>query len=76
MSLFPSRRALLPNTATERQAMDILHILRSAPDTTTEKMMSDLSRDRQVNVIKLYTDDPDWAGVVDTIFAHNRVVCW
>ena len=38
--------------------MDILHILRSAPDATTEKMMSELSNDERSAVIKLYEAGP------------------
>lgn len=56
--------------------MDILHILRSAPDAATEKMMAELSNDQQADVVKLYARDIDWESVVDKIFAHKRVVCW
>lgn len=56
--------------------MDILHILRSLPDTETEKMISELSRDRRSNIIKLYEKNTDWEGIIDAIFAHERVVCW
>lgn len=56
--------------------MDILHILRSAPDAATEKMMAELSNDQQADVVKLYARDVDWESVVDKIFAHKRVVCW
>jgi hypothetical protein len=56
--------------------MDILHILRSAPDATTEKMMSELSNDERSAVIKLYEAGIDWEGVVDALFNHDKVVCW
>jgi hypothetical protein len=56
--------------------MDILHILRSAPDAATEKMMSELSSDERSDVIKLYEENIDWDAVVDALFSHDRVVCW
>ena len=56
--------------------MDILHILRSAPNAATEKMMVELSKDEGNGVIKLYEADIDWDSVVDAIFRHDRVVCW
>jgi hypothetical protein len=56
--------------------MDILHILRSAPDAVIEKMMSELSNDERSGVIKLYEAGIDWGGVVDALFSHDRVVCW
>lgn len=56
--------------------MGILHILRSAPDAATEKMMTELSNDQQAEIVKLYTQDVNWARVIDKIFAHHQVVCW
>ena len=56
--------------------MEILHILRSAPDSETEKMMSELSDDQRTGVIKLYEAGIDWDGVIDALFSHDRVVCW
>jgi hypothetical protein len=56
--------------------MDILHILRSAPDSETEKMISELSDDQRTGVIKLYEAGIDWDGVIDALFSHDRVVCW
>lgn len=56
--------------------MDILHILRSAPDSETEKMISGLSDDRDANVVKLYETEIDWEHIVEAIFSHNQVVCW
>lgn len=58
------------------QTKEILHILRSAPDDGTRKMMSELSNDGHADVIKLYDTNTNWEGVVDAIFSHNRVVCW
>jgi hypothetical protein len=56
--------------------MDILHIVRSAPDAATEKMMSELSNDERSGVIRLYEAGIDWDGVVDALFSHDKVVCW
>lgn len=56
--------------------MDILHILRSAPDTATEKMIFELSNDERSGVVKLYEEGIDWDVVVDSLFSHDRVVCW
>jgi hypothetical protein len=56
--------------------MDILHLLRSEPDVATEKLISDLSADGRVSIIKLFHGDIDWEGVIEAIYSHTRVVCW
>lgn len=54
----------------------MLHILRSVPDRGNQKMMAELSTDRDADVIKFYDAGMDWEEMVDAIFSHSRVVCW
>ena len=58
------------------QAMEILHILRSKPDSGTQKLVFDLSREAYAAVIELYETDNDWEDIVDALFRFKRVVCW
>lgn len=56
--------------------MDILHILRSLPDSETQKIVIELSKDKTTSFIKLYDPDIDWDYVIEAIFSHQKVICW
>lgn len=56
--------------------MKVLHILRSEPDETVEKLSNAISKKNTATVVPLYQDNVDWSGLVDDIFAHDRVICW
>ena len=56
--------------------MKILHILRSEPDETVEKLSAALSKDNTTTVIPLYQGKVDWPALVDDIFSHDKVICW
>ena len=56
--------------------MKILHILRTEPDETVEKLSLFISRDSETSVAVLYQGEVDWLKLVDDIFAHDKVICW
>ena len=57
--------------------MKILHILRSEPDETVEKLIGEMSGDDDESTVKsLYKKEIDWERLVDDIFSHEKIVCW
>ena len=56
--------------------MKILHILRTEPDETVEKLSVFISRESETSVAVLYQDEVDWHKLVDDIFTHEKVICW
>lgn len=54
---------------------EVLHILRSKPDETTERFIEILSG-QSPKTLPLYEGDVDWDKVVDEVFAHDKVICW
>ena len=56
--------------------MRVLHLLRSEPDDTVEKITDVMSEDNTTTVVSLYEEKIDWSALVDQIFENDRVVCW
>jgi len=56
--------------------MKVLHILRSEPDETVEKLSAAISKKNTATVVPLYQGNVDWQALVDDIFAHDKVICW
>ena len=58
--------------------MKILHILRSQPDETIKQLIETSTNGDQPKAVELYfyKDEVDWAGLVDDIFAHDKVISW
>lgn len=56
--------------------MKILYILRSEPDENVEQLMKVITNGDKSKVRALYSDDVNWAGLVDDIFSHDKVICW
>lgn len=56
--------------------MKTLHILKSKPDRTVERLIQLYSDEDGVAVMVLYQSDVNWSRVVDEIFAHDKVICW
>jgi hypothetical protein len=56
--------------------MKVLHILRSEPDETVEKLTASLSMDNTASVAMLYEEPVDWVALVDQIFENDKVICW
>ena len=56
--------------------MKTLHILRSEPDETIEKLSTVISMEDTMSVVMLYEDPVNWPALVDKIFENDRVICW
>ena len=56
--------------------MKVLHILKSEPDETVEKLVEAVSKDNQSSVTMLYGDHVDWEELVGDIFLNDKVICW
>ena len=56
--------------------MKVLHILRSEPDETVEKLTDSMCMDTTASVVMLYDEPVDWAALVDKIFENDKVICW
>ncbi len=56
--------------------MRILHILKSEPDETVEKLIHYLSEDCEATIKQLFQKDVDWCRLVDDIFSYDKVICW
>jgi len=56
--------------------MKMLNIVRSEPDDAVKTFIESFSQGAEDKVIALYKGDVDWSGLVDEIFAHDRVICW
>lgn len=56
--------------------MRILHILRTEPEETVERLIEAVSKDDEYAVAALYQKDMDWGRLVADIFSYDRVICW
>ena len=54
----------------------MLHILRSEPDETVEKLIGTISNNNESSVLSLYDEKVDWGSLVDYIFAYDKIICW
>jgi len=58
--------------------MKILHILRTRPDVTVEKLIQGSTNGDRPTVTELYElqNDSDWSNLVDEIFENDKVISW
>jgi hypothetical protein len=58
--------------------MKILHILRTRPEVTVEKLMQLATNGDRSKVTALYEfqNDGDWSKLVDEIFSNDKVISW
>lgn len=56
--------------------MKILHVYRSAPDATTNKLVEIVSEGREAQSFDLNVDAPDYGKLVDMVFAADQTICW
>lgn len=75
MSSFPFKPED-PSAAPEDATVKTLHILRSEPDETVEKLSVVISMEDTASVVMLYEDPVNWSALVDEIFDNDRVICW
>ncbi len=56
--------------------MKILHILKSAPDASTRKIMEVQARGNQVTTIDLTRGGVSYDKLVADVFSNDKVFCW
>ena len=58
--------------------MKILHILRTRPEDTVEKLIQSVTNGDRAKVTALYEfqNDRDWSQLVDEIFSNDKVISW
>jgi hypothetical protein len=56
--------------------MEILHLLRSLPNETVEKLMVNITNGDRSRVVELFKEDIDWDLLVDDIMSSDKVICW
>lgn len=54
----------------------ILHILKSAPDATTKKIIELHSAGNQVTTVDLPKGGVNYDKLVADIFSNDKVMCW
>ncbi|GAB6886924.1 hypothetical protein JCM13304A_04220 [Desulfothermus okinawensis JCM 13304] len=55
--------------------MKVLHVLKSEPDETTNKLM-DIISGNDKDIFVLYEENVDWDKFIDEVFSHEKVICW
>jgi hypothetical protein len=56
--------------------MKILHVYRSAPSETTQKLAQIVSEGRESEGFDLNVDNPDYDALVDLVLAADQTICW
>ena len=56
--------------------MKILHVYRSQPDDTTQKLVEVVSEGSEAESFDLFADSPDYDQLVDKVFAADQTICW
>jgi hypothetical protein len=56
--------------------MKILHILKTAPDASTTKIIEVQSAGNEAMVIDLTKGGVSYEKLVAAVFSHDRVFCW
>ena len=58
--------------------MKILHILRTRPDVTVEKLIQGATNGDRSKATALYQfkNEQDWSKLVDEIFDNDKVISW
>lgn len=56
--------------------MKILHILKTEPDADTERIIGAMSQGEKTEQRELFREPVDYDGLVERIFACDRVLSW
>jgi len=55
--------------------MNVLHIFKTDPDETVQELTEAFTED-EASCVSLFEGEVDWEGLVDKIFAADKVICW
>ena len=56
--------------------MKVLHILKTAPNASTQKIIEVQSAGNQVTIVDLTKGGVSFDKLVADVFSHDRVFCW
>jgi hypothetical protein len=56
--------------------MKILHILKTAPDASTRKIIEVQSAGNQAKTVDLTKGGVNYGELVADVFSHDKVFCW
>ncbi len=56
--------------------MRILHILKKAPDASTQKLIELQKAGQDVKVVELYKGGIAYDKLVADVFSYDKVFCW
>ena len=56
--------------------MNILHILKKAPDASTKKIIEAQSTGNKVTIIDLTKGGISYDKLISDVFANDKVICW
>jgi hypothetical protein len=56
--------------------MRILHILKTAPDASTRKIIEVTSAGNQVKTVDLTKGGVNYDELVADVFSHDKIFCW
>lgn len=56
--------------------MKVLNVYRSEPDTTVQKLVEIVTRDREADTFDLNVESPDYDALVEKIFSADQTICW
>jgi len=55
--------------------MNILYLLRNAPDDTVKKLIEEQKKSNEVSVINM-NDIKNYDEIVDAIFSNDKIISW
>jgi len=55
--------------------MNILYLLRNAPDNTVNNLIEEQKKSNEVSVINI-NDNPSYDEIVDAIFSNDKIISW
>ncbi|MBI4773655.1 MAG: hypothetical protein HY788_05655 [Deltaproteobacteria bacterium] len=56
--------------------MKLLHLLKSEPDDTTQKLMDAVSEGNETTVEKMYEGEPDYTKIIRLVFENDKNISW
>ena len=56
--------------------MKILHILKTAPDESTKKIIEVHASGHEVKTIEIYKGGISYDKFLEDVFSHDKVICW
>jgi cobalamin biosynthesis protein CobT len=56
--------------------MKVLHVFKSVPDETINKLKSAFAQRDEVQEFDMYKGDVDYDELIELVFDNDKVICW